>query len=86
MPSYDYRCEQNGKVVEVVHKMSEKLTTWGEVCEKANLELGDTPADTPVVRLITGGNVISSSALSNPEAPACGAGGTDRINEGLAVG
>ena len=75
MPSYDYRCEQNGQVVEVVHKMSEKLTTWGEVCEKANLELGDTPADTPVVRLITGGNVISSSALSNPEAPACGAGG-----------
>ena len=75
MPSYDYRCEQNGQVVEVVHKMSEKLSTWGEVCEKAGMELGDTPAETPVVRLITGGNVISSSALSNPEAPACGAGG-----------
>jgi hypothetical protein len=75
MPSYDYRCEQNGQVVEVMHKMSEKLTTWGEVCEKAGLEPGDTPSDSPVVRLITGGNVVSSSALSNPEAPSCGAGG-----------
>ncbi len=75
MPSYDYRCAHNGQVVEVMHKMSEKLTTWGEVCDKANLDLGDTPSDSPVERLITGGNVISSSALSNPEAPACGAGG-----------
>ncbi len=75
MPSYDYRCEQNGQVVEVSHKMSEKLSTWGEVCDKANLELGDTPADSPVVRLITGGNVVSRSALSNPDAPACGTGG-----------
>ena len=75
MPSYDYRCEQNGRVVEVSHKMSEKLTTWGEVCEKASLEPGDTPSDTPVVRLITGGNVISSSTLSNPEAPSCATGG-----------
>lgn len=75
MPSYDYRCEQNGRVVEVMHKMSEKLATWGEICEKANLDPGDTPADAPVVRLITGGNVISSAALSNPEAPACATGG-----------
>ncbi len=75
MPSYDYRCDQNGQVVEVMHKMSEKLATWGEVCEKASLELGDTPADAPVTRLITGGNVVSSSTLSNPEAPACATGG-----------
>jgi hypothetical protein len=75
MPTYDYRCEQNGRVVEVSHKMSEKLTNWGEVCQTAGLEPGDTPLDSPVVRLITGGNVVSSSALSNPGAPACGAGG-----------
>jgi hypothetical protein len=75
MPSYDYRCEQNGQVVEVMHKMSEKLKTWGEVCEKANLEPGDTPVDAPVVRLITGGNIVSSSALSNPEVPPCASGG-----------
>ena len=75
MPSYDYRCEANGRVVEVRHSMSEKLSTWGEVCEKADIPLDDTATDAPVVRLITGGNVVSSAALSNPEAPACGAGG-----------
>jgi len=75
MPSYDYRCEDNGQVVEVMHKMSEKLSTWGELCEKAGLDTGDTPAEAPVVRLITGGSVVSSSALSNPEAPSCGMGG-----------
>ena len=75
MPSYDYRCEHNGQVIEVMHKMSEKLNTWGELCELAGQELGDTPADAPGVRLSTGGNVVSSSALSNPEAPACGMGG-----------
>ena len=75
MPSYDYRCEANGRVVEVRHGINEKLATWGEVCARAGLEPGDTAADTPVQRLITGGSVVSSSALSNPEAPACGAGG-----------
>lgn len=75
MPSYDYRCEANGQVVEVRHSMSESLATWGEVCERAGLEVGDTSADAPVQRLITGGNVVSSSSLSNPEAPSCGMGG-----------
>jgi hypothetical protein len=75
MPSYDYRCEANGRVVEVRHTMSEKLTTWGEVCAQAGLDLDGTPADAKVDRLITGGAVVSSSSLSNPEAPACGAGG-----------
>jgi hypothetical protein len=75
MPSYDYRCAANGRVVEVRHSMSEKLTNWGEVCEKAGIELGDTAAETPVDRLITGGALVSNSTLSNPEAPSCGTGG-----------
>lgn len=75
MPTYDYRCEANDRVVEVRHGMNEKLSTWGQVCEKAGLGLDGTAADAPVHRIITGGSVVSSSALSNPEAPACGAGG-----------
>ncbi len=75
MPSYDYHCETNGRTVEVRHSIKEKLANWGEVCARAGIDLGDAAADTPVQRLITGGGVISSSALSNPEAPACGAGG-----------
>ena len=75
MPSYDYRCAANDQVVEVRHSMNEKLTTGGEVCTKAGIEPGNTPAESPVVRLISGGVIVSSSALSNPEPPSCGGGG-----------
>lgn len=71
MPSYDYRCEANGQVVEVNHKMSELLSTWSEVCENAGIDLGNTPADTPVVRLVAGGQVVKSSNLGDANVPAC---------------
>ena len=74
MPTYDYRCEANGQVVEVKHGMSELLTTWGELCEQAGVEPGETPPETPVKRLITGGQIISSSHLGDAPAPSCGAG------------
>lgn len=74
MPSYDYRCVTNGRIVEVKHSMSDKLKTWGELCSHAGIEMGDTPADSPVERLITGGQFISSGSLKNPE-PACSTGG-----------
>jgi predicted nucleic acid-binding Zn ribbon protein len=75
MPTYDYKCDTNGAVVEVRHRMAEKLSTWGELCGRAGIDLGATSADAPVRRIITGGSVVSSSALTNPEAPACGSGG-----------
>ncbi len=52
MATYDYHCAANDRRVTVAHKMSEALTTWGEVCAKASIELGDTPARTPVTKLI----------------------------------
>jgi hypothetical protein len=73
MPSYDYRCEANGRVVEVRHSMSEKLVSWGELCEQAGIEPGDTPLDSPVTRLITGGYTNTSAG---GEAPAPCASGT----------
>ena len=73
MPTYDYYCEANGRKVEVRHKMSEVLRSWGELCARAEIDPGDTPADIPVRRLISGGAVVSSSALTNPE-PACSTG------------
>lgn len=75
MPTYDYRCEANGQVVEVSHRMSETLRTWGELCEAAGRDLGDTPADTPVSRMATGGNLISSSSMGSGTAPPCASGG-----------
>ncbi len=74
MPSYDYRCSATDQVYEVCHSMHEKLSSWGELCKAAGLELGDIPANTPVERLISGGGVVTSSALRNPEGPACEAG------------
>lgn len=75
MPTYDYHCEANGKVVEASHRMSETLSTWGELCACAGVEPGDTPADSPVQRLATGGNVVSSNNLGSGTVPPCGAGG-----------
>lgn len=72
MPTYDYRCETNGRVLEVSHRMSESLSTWGELCERAGIEPADTPVDAPVHRLATGGNVINSTNLGSGTAPACG--------------
>jgi len=73
MPTYDYFCEANGRVVEVKHRMSDTLTTWAELCEQAGIEPGDTPADAPVQRLATGGQVVKSSSLGDA-APPCAAG------------
>jgi len=52
MPFYDYYCEANGQTVEVYHDRHTKLMTWGEVCQYANRDLGKTPANAKVVRLM----------------------------------
>ncbi|TNF35698.1 MAG: zinc ribbon domain-containing protein [Gammaproteobacteria bacterium] len=74
MPSYDYRCPANHAVVEVQHRISEQVHNWGELCERAGIPLGDTPADAPVEKLATGGQVVRAGSLKNPEPP-CGSGG-----------
>lgn len=74
MPKYDYLCEANGQVVEVSHPMSERLATWGELCALTGQALADTPADSPVTKLITGGGVVRASSLKNPSAPPCQTG------------
>ena len=75
MPSYDYRCEANQQVYEVKHSISECLHTWGELCERAGIEPGDIPPETQVTRLISGGGLVKSGALKNPEMPPCMSGG-----------
>jgi hypothetical protein len=75
MPTYDYHCDANGRTVEVNHRMSESLATWGELCDRVGIEAGDTPPDAPIHRLATGGNIIASNNLGSGAAPACGTGG-----------
>ncbi len=74
MPSYDYVCPENGQVVEVRHRMSENISTWGELCELAGLDLQGIAANSPVKRLANGGQVVDSRSLSNPSAPPCATG------------
>ena len=66
MPTYDYFCPGNGKTLEVFHGISRKLETWGELCELAGEEAGDTASDSPVERQLGTGTLIQSKGASAP--------------------
>jgi len=71
MPYYEYRCEANGRTVEVRHAMSERLDTWGEVADAAGIEVGATARRAPVERLMSAPVPIASSGEAN-DFPGCG--------------
>ena len=73
MPYYEYRCGSNGQTLEVRHGMDERLETWGELADLAGAELGTTPADAPVERLMS---VPARPTVSGGDADfqGCGAG------------
>lgn len=74
MPTYDYRCEFNGQIIEVKHRMHERASTWGELCAIAGIDAGDTPLDSSVEKLITGGQVVRSTSLGDNATPPCASG------------
>lgn len=74
MPSYDYHCPANGRVVEVEHRMADTVATWGEVCRRAGIPVGDTPGNAKVQRLISGGNVIRAGSLGSKHERPCDTG------------
>jgi hypothetical protein len=55
MPTYEYLCPENGRVVAVFHAMSTRIATWGELCDQAAIDAGPTPHDAPVQRQIGAG-------------------------------
>lgn len=61
MPRYDYHCPDNDFIVEVRHGINERLKTWGEVCERAQIDPKGTALDTPVEL------VVYAPALSFPK-------------------
>jgi predicted nucleic acid-binding Zn ribbon protein len=75
MPTYEYFCEANGETLEVSHRMSELLGTWGELCQRLGTAPGTTPARAPIRRLISQAAVLSGRGAS-AAAPAanCDAG------------
>ncbi len=76
MPRYDYTCEANGRTLEATHRMDEEITTWGELCDLAEVDPGSTPVRSPVVKLISSGTRIESAGdsrgLSLPTSCGCG--------------
>ncbi|UTW03230.1 zinc ribbon domain-containing protein [Amphritea atlantica] len=75
MPTYDYRCDTTGAVIEVRHPMAIKISTWADLCDIGGLDAGTTPADAPVTKLLSTAGVISNKTLKNPENPPCMSGG-----------
>jgi len=71
MPYYEYHCGTNGRTLEVRHGMNDQVETWGELARRAGLEPGDTPADTPVERLLSAPVPLTGST---PEAGFRGCG------------
>ena len=58
MPTYDYVCPKNGRDLSVFHAMSERIATWGELCDLASVDIGDTDRTSPVERQIGTGHVL----------------------------
>lgn len=65
MPVYDYFCPTNNQKLEVWHSINENVTTWGQLCNLAQCDLGNTPADTPVKRMISAPRVIIETGISD---------------------
>jgi hypothetical protein len=72
MPTYEYYCEANGKTVDVIHSMTRELETWGEVCELAEIDAGDTTTESTVIRQLS---AISSLMPKGGDGPRGGSGG-----------
>jgi predicted nucleic acid-binding Zn ribbon protein len=74
MPYYEYQCAANGRTLEVRHGMGERLTTWGELAQASDSDLGDTPTDAPIERLMSAPVPVTSSSSGDTGFQGCGSG------------
>lgn len=65
MPVYEYRCEANGRVIEVTHDADVTLRNWAELCFVAQITLDETDPLSPVTRVIRSGPAIAVSMLNS---------------------
>ena len=57
MPTYDYFCPKNERCLEVIHGYGDEPRTWGDLCRLIDCALGDTPAESPVRKLLSAPNL-----------------------------
>ncbi|GAB4522559.1 MAG: hypothetical protein Tsb0013_25140 [Phycisphaerales bacterium] len=74
MPWYEYRCEANGRTVEAMHTMDRTLATWGELCEVAGEDPGDTDPTSPVEKAFNAHLAIAKGSPTGPDPARGGAG------------
>ena len=75
MITYDYHCDANNTTITVRHSIKDSLKTWGELCELAELDPGNTPPETPVRRLLGGGSLLLKGEKAAPPMPKKHGGG-----------
>jgi hypothetical protein len=75
MPRYEYRCPSNQQLVEVEHPMADQIQTWGELCARAAIDPGDTPAAEPVEKVISLCSVSAGRAAPKSTGHCCRPGG-----------
>ena len=74
MPTYDYHCPSNGRVVEVSHKIAEKIANWGELCRKAGIPLAGTSGKAKVEKLMSASGVVHAGSLGSKYERPCDTG------------
>ena len=75
MPTYEYYCEENEKNVDVIHSMTEEITTWGELCDRAEIDCGGTPREASVMRKLSAISLLAQESESNSGGGGCCGGG-----------
>ena len=72
MLTYTYYCAANQRTIEVAHSMSATVSTCGALCKIAELDIGDTPPDSPLTPIISGGFLaLSGRDKNSPPDPCC---------------
>ncbi len=74
MPTYEYYCAENDQTIEVIHGMEESISTWGELCDSAGIERGDTPAHTEVIRKLSAISLLPKKGGNGDSGGCCGGG------------
>ncbi len=74
MPTYEYYCEENDLTVEVIHGMDDSISTWGDLCDKAGIELGETPQNTAVTRKLSAISLLPKKGSKGDSGGCCGGG------------
>ena len=78
VPTYEYYCEVNNETVEVLHGMEDSISTWGELCECAGIEVGETLVDSPVGRKLSAVSLLpkkGEGSRGGNSGGCCGGGG-----------